>query len=99
VPRNGAPDVSPRLVTSGAKNPANRLDFYIVVGEALRRERERQELTQPELAKRAGITRHALSQAECGSNCSLMSLALLAHELDVTLDDLVPIDALSTVLG
>lgn len=73
---------------------AQKDHFYATVGEAIRAHRQRSNFTVEGLAVAAKITRNSLFQAEDGLSVSLITLARIAHALDVTLDDLVPIAAL-----
>lgn len=75
-------------------NSAEKRHFYVKVGEAIRRERQAAGLGMTELARRAGLTQSAVHHAENGITCSLHVIAKLAHELDTTLDALVPTEAL-----
>ena len=73
---------------------AARTHFYHTVGDTIRVAREAAGLSIVQLAANAGITDTAVRHAEDGQTCSLHVLAKLAHELDTTLDALVPLDAL-----
>lgn len=75
-------------------NSAQKTHFYATVGAAIRREREAAGLGMTELARKAGLTQSAVHHAENGITCSLHVIAKLAHELDTTLDALVPTEAL-----
>jgi ribosome-binding protein aMBF1 (putative translation factor) len=59
-------------------------------GKALRRRREAAEISQEELAHRAGLTRNYVSLLECGDrNPTLNAMAMLAQGLQITLLDLL----------
>lgn len=57
----------------------------------LREIRERQQLTQHELAKRCGLNSHTISEIECGHRKTIWidTLNKLAHGLGVKVDELV----------
>ena len=64
-------------------------DIRVLFGDALRRHREDQKLTQEDLADRAGIHRTYLSDIERGSrNPSLINIARLAKGLMLTPSEL-----------
>lgn len=64
-------------------------DVRVLFGDAVRRHREERELTQEELADRAGIHRTYLSDIERGSrNPSLVNIARLAGALKLSLSEL-----------
>lgn len=69
--------------------------FYQVVGEALRAMREALGMSQGGLAAEAGCHLTTVQNAESGHTCSLMMLAKFAHALDCSLDELVPLEALT----
>mgnify|MGYP003405035167 FL=1 len=73
---------------------AERVHFLTTVGIAVRDARTRAGVAQGELAKRAGLASSTLFAVEDGRTCSLLCLTKIAHALDVTLDELVPVDAL-----
>lgn len=77
---------------------AHKDEFHRVVGERIHQIRDEQGLGRTELAKRCGFNESTIVNAETGASCSLYVLAKLAEALDVTLDDLVPIDALKDEL-
>lgn len=68
--------------------------FYVVVGEAIRANRLHAGMSIHVLAKACGLNQNTIGHIEDGSTCSLFILAKVAHALDVTLDELVPIEAL-----
>lgn len=64
-------------------------DIRVLFGDAVRRHREVQRLTQEDLADRAGIHRTYLSDIERGSrNPSLINIARLAKGLMLTPSEL-----------
>ena len=66
--------------------------LYVRVGEAIRRARHAECLTVTELSKRIGITLAHLQKIEMGETaCSLHVLVSLADEMDLSLDELVPV--------
>ena len=72
-----------------AKRPRSD-DVRVLLGDAVRRHRERSELTQEDLAERAGIHRTYLSDIERGSrNPSLINIARLARALKLTPSELL----------
>lgn len=68
--------------------------FYQRVGERLRALREESGLSIEKLAKSSNVGKTTIDKAEQGITISLYVLALLADGLDVSLDELVPIEAL-----
>lgn len=74
-------------------NDFERDHFYSMVGERICATREAQGLTAAELGRRAKLASSTVQNAEVGTSCSLLVLAKLAEALDVTLDDLVPVEA------
>ncbi len=61
-----------------------------LVGERLRAERDRQGLSQAELARRAGVSQSNIARLEDGSrSCTVSTLAKLAGGLKLGLGDLV----------
>ncbi|MCA1702975.1 MAG: XRE family transcriptional regulator, partial [Actinobacteria bacterium] len=60
------------------------------LGQGLERVRRERHLSQSELARLAGVTQSAVSQAEAGRRgLSLETLTLLSERLGITLDDLI----------
>lgn len=76
---------------------AKKLQFYRVVGERVRALREREKLSQSRLADMIKLNGSTINNVEIGATCSLYVLALLAEAFDVTLDELVPIDATADI--
>lgn len=68
--------------------------FYDRVGKAIRQARADAQLDQQELARRIGVSASTLGNAEEGHTCSLIMAARIAEALDVTLDALVPLEAI-----
>lgn len=67
-------------------------EMYLRVGEAIRRAREAECVTQRELAERAGCSETHMNKVESAeSQCSLHLLVRIADELDLSLDELVPV--------
>lgn len=54
------------------------------MGEALKAERERQNLTQRQLSEKAGIGESTLSKAENGRGTSMVTLSRIFHALGIT---------------
>lgn len=54
------------------------------MGEALRTERERQNLTQRQLSEKAGIGESTLAKAENGRGISMVTLSRIFHALGIT---------------
>jgi transcriptional regulator with XRE-family HTH domain len=73
---------------------ADKDRFQMVVGAKLREIREEAKLSQRQLGAAVGASQNTIATAEDGGACSLYLLAKIAGELDVTLDELVPIEAL-----
>jgi transcriptional regulator with XRE-family HTH domain len=59
------------------------------IGDRIRRERLRQNLTQDRVWLAAGITRYTLQRVEAGAEAKLSTLLRIAHVLDVPLAELV----------
>jgi transcriptional regulator with XRE-family HTH domain len=59
------------------------------IGERVRAERLRQNLTQEAVFLAAGIGRYTLQRVEAGAETHLSTLIRIAHVLDVSLADLV----------
>ncbi len=72
--------------------------FYATVGNSIRLHRQRSDMTIDGLAKAANISRYTLNTAESGQSVSAFVLTKLAHALDVTVDDLIPLEALEVKL-
>lgn len=73
---------------------AGKHHFFETVGRRLQEVREAAGISQLALAKRLGCATSTLGGAEDGSRTvSLYTLACIAEELDVTLDELVPLSA------
>lgn len=82
-------------VVGGAIGPALRGHFAASVGDRIREARIAAGMTQADLAVAARMSKNTLSNMEQGRGAPpLLAVALIAHELDCTLDDLVPIDAI-----
>lgn len=60
------------------------------ISSNLKRLRQAAKLTQPELAKRAGVTQQLISQLETGQNVTTRALPQLASALGVTVDKIDP---------
>jgi len=74
---------------------AHQDHFNSVVGRmvaALRRERG---MPQRELAEQIGVSHQTVTAIESGRSVPAYTLARIAEALDVTLDELVPLDAMS----
>ena len=64
--------------------------WLLKVGQRIRTSRRKRELTQVELAEKAGIARSMLAETELGSrNISLLNLRAIAQALDVSLSKLL----------
>jgi transcriptional regulator with XRE-family HTH domain len=63
-----------------------------VIGTRIRMIRERQDITQKDLAVTLGVRPNCLRAAEQGMSLSLELFADAADALDVTLDALLPVD-------
>jgi transcriptional regulator with XRE-family HTH domain len=62
------------------------------VGALIRQERETNEWTQTELARRAGVAKQVISNIERGSVvASVNTLAAVAHSLDLSMHDIIDI--------
>jgi transcriptional regulator with XRE-family HTH domain len=59
------------------------------IGDRIRRERQRQRLTQDHVWLAAGISRYTLQRVETGAEMKLSTLLRIAHVLDVPLAELV----------
>lgn len=67
-------------------------EMYLRVGDAIRRAREVECMSRAEFASRVGCTAGHLQNVEEGlTACSLHLLVRVADDLDLTLDDLVPV--------
>lgn len=75
-------------------NDGNKVRFHLGVGRAIRRAREDAGWTMVKLGEALGMACHTtLANIESGRTpCPLYTLARIAHHLDVTLDELVPVD-------
>jgi transcriptional regulator with XRE-family HTH domain len=67
--------------------------FRGVVGAAVRRAREEANLTRGDVAKRIGMSESTVVNIEQGNSCSTFAIALIAEELDVPIDTLIPTEA------
>lgn len=66
--------------------------MYVRVGEAIQRARREECLSGADLARRVGITPTHMQKIETGETaCALHVLVAIADELDLTLDELVPV--------
>lgn len=62
------------------------------IGDAIRKQRDRSKVTRERLAQAIGVDPSTLQKIECGEQgCSAFHLYELAHALDVTVDDLMPV--------
>lgn len=68
--------------------------FHQIVGERIREVRKESGLSIEKLASVSHINRSTIDNAEQGLAIGLYTLALIAEGLDVSLDELVPIEAL-----
>lgn len=77
------------------KHPdGKRIRFNAIVGDTIRAAREDAGLSRAELETKIGLSTSALSNIEQGvTPCPLFTLARIAHELDLSLDALVPVEA------
>src|SRR5262245_47631709 len=72
-------------------------NIYKQIGERLRRLRKREDLTQAQLAERAGITTDYLGRIERGRGAvTLATLVQIAEALNVQLRQIVDLDELSS---
>jgi transcriptional regulator with XRE-family HTH domain len=70
------------------------MDPRVVVGINLQKVRRERSLSQEELSFRSGVTRAYISGLEAGRrNPTILSLARIATALDVTIADLVRVEA------
>jgi transcriptional regulator with XRE-family HTH domain len=76
-----------------AASKGKRGDFYVMVGEAIRARRLEQGLSYREIAGKVGCSTSTIQNAELGFSLSLHMFVLIAEELDVPLDALVPLEA------
>lgn len=75
------------------KHPnGEELRFHGAVGTAIRRAREDAGLSRTELERKLGLSAQALQHIEGGQPCPLYTLARIAEHLDLTLDELVPVE-------
>ncbi len=74
-------------------NPFAKDHFYETVGRTIRQVRNDAGKSQQQLADSIPLTLTTIQNAETGASCSLLVLARIAEALDVTLDELVPLDA------
>ncbi len=68
--------------------------FLQTVGDRVRSVREERELSMEQLALSADIAKSTLDHVEHGVTISLFVITKLADALDVTIDELVPLEAL-----
>lgn len=68
--------------------------FYNTVGEAIRMARHDGGMSAEVLAREAGVGLTTIQHAEEGTSCSLLLAAKIAEALDITIDELVPVEAL-----
>jgi transcriptional regulator with XRE-family HTH domain len=67
-------------------------EMYLRVGKAIYRARNAECMSRAELARRIGCTAGHLQAVEDGiTACSLHLLVAIADDLDLTLDELVPV--------
>ncbi len=71
--------------------------FHETVGVRLRELREQAGISKAMLAKMCGVSNSTIDHAELGHGYPYMLAAVIAHHLDVTMDDLTPIDAVVAV--
>lgn len=69
--------------------------FYAKVGAAIQMARMNAGMSARVLGRECDLNENTIQHAEQGVSCSLMALAKIAHALDMTLDELVPLDALT----
>lgn len=84
-------DEAKQRLAAGEEVVPSEVVYAILDGEnALRVWREHRQLTQQELAERAGISKPYLSQLEAGKRAGTTEvLARLAEALNLTIDDIV----------
>ena len=70
-------------------------EFYRIVGETIREARQRAGVRICDLSRETGLSDNAIQSAEMGETCSAWVLAKIAEGLDLTIDDLVPLDAVA----
>jgi DNA-binding XRE family transcriptional regulator len=87
-------DAAKEALAQGEELIPGEVTFAILDGEnPIRVWRKHRGLTQQELAERAGISKPYLSQIETGKRTGTAEvLAAIADALDVTLDDVMPVD-------
>ena len=67
--------------------------FHKLVGDRVWHVREEAGISQSALAREIGASQSTINNIETGQSCSLFVLALVAEALDVTLDELIPLEA------
>lgn len=73
---------------------AHQDHFNSVVGRTVAKLREERGISQRHLAEEIGLSHQSVTAIESGRSVPAFTLARIAEALDVTLDELVPIDAL-----
>lgn len=68
--------------------------FYLTVGNRITGVRESKSISQDELARHTKLTKATIDHAEAGQSCSLLVITMIAEALDVTIDELVPLEAI-----
>lgn len=68
--------------------------FYVSVGGRLRELREQAGMSMAQLAKLCGVSASTIENAEGGQCFPFILAALAAHHLDVTMDDMTPLEAI-----
>lgn len=81
-------------VMSARCTKAAKDEFYRQVGERIAELRENAGMSPCDLARATGVNSSTIGHAEDGTSCSLFMLAMFAEALDVSLDSLVPVEAL-----
>lgn len=67
-------------------------NYYEILAKNIKIERVKENITQQELANRAGLSRDTISQIERGiANPTLETIILIANALNVDLNKLIPL--------
>jgi len=73
--------------------------FFVIVGATIREIREREKVSAADLAEQCFVSTSSIHHIEDGRGVAAPTLVLIAHALDVSLNEIVSMEASDALLG